>query len=133
MCAEGKPQLRGEGGAQKHKQLREEGADLGGGGAVADPGATSTQVIEHSFATPDGTDADDSMDAAQREEAARAEAEAAKKAADAAAADVVNTSGGKYHVICSLGSGIYTQWQSRVVSARAGQGRWACWLVWLSG
>ena len=121
VCAEGKPQLRGggggggggQGGAQK--QLREEGPDLQGGG-LGDPHAASTQVIEHSFATPDGTDADDSMDAQQREEAARAEAEAAQKAADAVAADAVNTSGGKYHVICSLGSGVYTQWQSRVVS-----------------
>jgi hypothetical protein len=73
-------------------------------------------VIEHSFSAPDGTDADNSLDAQQREEAARAEAEAAQKAAEAAAADVINTSGGKYHVICSLGSGVYTQWQSRVVS-----------------
>jgi hypothetical protein len=119
VCAEGKPKPGGAGGqGSAQKQLQEEGADLRGGG-LGDPDASSTQVIEHSFATPDGTDADDSLDAQQREEAARAEAEAAQKAAEAAAADVVNTSGGKYHVICSLGSGVYTQWQSRVV--RVGQ------------
>ena len=29
----------------------------------------------------------------------------------------------QYHVVCSLGDGIYTQWQSRVVSSRGSHGR----------
>lgn len=80
--------------------------------------AGGTQTFEVHFDSPDGTDADTSVDAAA---AARAEAERIekeKKAKMAAQADEVNTTPGeRYHVICSLGAGIYTQWQSRVVSA----------------
>lgn len=83
-----------------------------------DPGLTlpaqpaHTQIFEAHFDSVDGTDADTSVDKAaeQAKVAKQQELEAAR------VADEVNkTPGEKYHVICSLGAGIYTQWQSRVV------------------
>ncbi|KAL4448637.1 hypothetical protein ABPG75_005856 [Micractinium tetrahymenae] len=81
--------------------------------ADADPARTQTFKVQ--FDSADGTDADTSLDKAAAE---RAEQERAVKQQQEEAgklADEVNTTPGeKYHVICSLGAGIYTQWQSRL-------------------
>ncbi|PRW44917.1 hypothetical protein C2E21_6489 [Chlorella sorokiniana] len=85
------------------------GREGAGGGAVAQ----GTRTFEHTFETIDGTGADTSADAAEVEK--RREQEVAAKKQDTAQANEVNTTPGeKYHVICSLGSGAYTEWQSRV-------------------
>jgi hypothetical protein len=97
-------------------------------GAAVGGGERRTQIFEHSFDTLDGTEADPSLSAAEKAELAAQQEEEARKAREAAEADRVNdTPGEKYHVICSLGAGLYTQWQSRVVSrGRARQGAAAC-------
>jgi hypothetical protein len=99
----------------------------------------NTSVIEHIFDTPDGTPQDDSLSLAEAAELKAVQAEEARKASEAAEGDKVNTTPGeKYHVICSLGAGVYVQWQSRVVSGwislcvgslgRQGCGRLLCCL-----
>lgn len=91
-------------------------SDVGGGG--------KTQTIEHTFDTPDGTPQDDSLSQQERAELEAVQREEERKRREEADADRVNTTPGeKYHVICSLGSGIYVQWQSRVVSQQL-QLRW---------
>ena len=103
--------------ARQEKRLNEVVGGGGGGdaGGAATTTATTTQTHFHTFETADGTDADTSLSAVKEKEAAAA----AAKAATAAKDDAVNTSGDKYHVICSLGAGLYTQWQSRVVRSRS--------------
>lgn len=77
--------------------------------ATAEP--AHTQTFEAHFESVDGTDADASVDAAA--EQARV-AQQQQQEADKVLDEVNTTPGEKYHVICSLGAGIYTQWQSRV-------------------
>ncbi|PSC67539.1 manganese resistance 1 [Micractinium conductrix] len=86
-----------------------------GDASVHIEGDVGTQVHEVVFETVDGTDDDPSHDPEAAAAAAQAaDAEAKRKAAEAELDSVNDTPGEKYHVICSLGSGYYTQWQSRV-------------------
>lgn len=102
---------------ERRQQQEERGLEAADGLAVQQEGlaAGKTQIIEHTFDTPDGTDADDSLAAAQQAEEERKAAEEERRQQEAAKPDEVNTTPGeKYHVICSLGAGMYVQWQSRV-------------------
>ena len=114
------------------KQLREQADSSGGGGGGGRGGGSATgaslktQVFEHTFETPDGTDADTSVDDAELERARREAEEQKKREAEAKRQakkeeeeqkkrDAARGPADKYHVICSLGGGMYVQWQSRVV------------------
>ncbi|KAL4424646.1 hypothetical protein ABPG77_002264 [Micractinium sp. CCAP 211/92] len=106
-------------GQERRSQLQEE-ADLeaadglsatGDASLHADAEPARTQTFEVHFESVDGTDADTSMDpAAEQQRVAKQQQEEADKVLD----EVNQTPGEKYHVICSLGAGLYTQWQSRV-------------------
>ncbi|KAI3426134.1 hypothetical protein D9Q98_008513 [Chlorella vulgaris] len=82
--------------------------------STASSSRATAQIVEHVFETSDGTEADDSLTAEQKLAAKQQEEEAERLKQEAASSDVNETPGEKYHVVCSLGSGIYTQWQSRV-------------------
>lgn len=103
-------------GGSAHRALTLLDLQAAADASTASSSRATTQIVEHVFETSDGTEADDSLTAEQKLAAKQQEEEAERLKQEAASSDVNETPGEKYHVVCSLGSGIYTQWQSRVVS-----------------